>query len=185
MATTHAAAVETEDAALVRAAQVDRGAFGALYERYLPRVYQYLRGYTRSDEDAADLTQQAFLKALDGLATYDERKAPFAGWLFRVARNVATDAHRRRRDTVSLALLPELPQVRADDPEAAALRREALARLRGLLAELSPELRELIWLRFVADLGVDEVATAVGKSPDAVRKQLSRTLKALGEGYDE
>jgi RNA polymerase sigma-70 factor (ECF subfamily) len=175
----------SDDPALVRAARTEPDAFGALYDRYFPRVYGYLRGYTQSDEDAADLAQQVFLRALGGLPRYSERKGPFGAWLFAIARNAATDAHRRRRAAVSLRFVPELAEPAAHGPEAVALRHEALARLRTLLLELDPEQRELIWLRFVGELGVEEIAGVVGKSPGAVRKQLSRTLQRLGERYDE
>src|SRR5579875_2591933 len=92
------------DEALVRRAQADAVAFAPLYERYLPRVYRYLYARTHDPDDAADLTQTVFVRALAGLPAYRPRGLPFAAWLFRIARNVATDAHRRRdrRPTESL-----------------------------------------------------------------------------------
>ncbi|HEY7355449.1 MAG TPA: sigma-70 family RNA polymerase sigma factor, partial [Ktedonobacterales bacterium] len=80
--------VEGDEAALVAAAQADPAAFDALYQRYLARVYRYLRAHVGSDDEAADLTQQVFLKALDALPRYRPRGAPFAAWLFQIARHV-------------------------------------------------------------------------------------------------
>lgn len=175
-----------DDSVLVQDAQTESEAFGQLYDRYLIRVYGYLRKHTESDEDAADLTQQVFLQALNGLQGYDERKASFATWLFKIARNVSTDAYRRRHESVSWENLPETPrQTAGDDPEAATIRRESLILLRALLSDLSLDKRELLWLRFGADLGLQEIATVVGKTPAAVHKQLTRTLRTLKEGYHE
>ena len=110
-------AVHGTEAALVRAAQDDPAAFGALYDRYLDRVYSYARARTANEEDAADLAHQVFQRALEALPRYRAQSAPFAAWLFRIARNAAIDRHRRRRATVSWDFVPEALQPVADqDP---------------------------------------------------------------------
>ena len=178
--------VESDEAALVAAAQADPAAFDALYQRYLARVYRYLRAHVGSDDEAADLTQQVFLKALDALPRYRPRGAPFASWLFQIARHVAADAHRRRRPMLAWDALPEaLHPLAAQEPEAAALRLEALAQLGTLLDRLDARKRELLALRFAAGLTAPEIAKVVGKRPDAVKKQLSRTIQMLKEQYHE
>ncbi len=183
---THPNDDEGDDAELVESARLDPSAFGDLYRRYLTRVYRYVRTRASSDEEAADLTQQVFLQAFDALPHYRERGNPFAAWLFRIARNVTTDAHRRRRETVAWDLLPEAlhPTVEGG-AEAEVLRRESLLRLRGLLAELDPEKREVVALHFVARLTLREIGVTIGKSEDAVQKQLSRTIHRLKEQYRE
>jgi RNA polymerase sigma-70 factor (ECF subfamily) len=178
--------VESDEAALVVAAQADLTAFDALYRRYLERVFRYLRAHVGSDDEAADLAQQVFLKALDALPRYRPRGTPFAAWLFQIARHVAADAHRRRRPTVTWDVVPEaLHPLDEQEPEEALLRREALARLGELLARLDAPKRELLALRFAAGLTAPEIAKVVGKSPDAVKKQLSRTIQMLKEHYRE
>src|SRR5215469_1380923 len=178
--------VESDEAALVAAAQADPLAFDALYRRYLARVYRYMRAHMGSDDEAADLTQQAFLKALDALPRYRPRGTPFAAWLFQIARHVAADAHRRRRPTVAWDALPEaLHPLEEQEPEAAVLRMEALAQLAAVLARLNAPKRELLALRFAAGLTAPEIANVVGKSPDAVKKQLSRTIQLLKEYFRE
>ena len=59
-----------DDEALVEAARRDPEAFGVLYQRYLPQIYRYLRARTGNADDAADLAQQVFLKALAALPGY-------------------------------------------------------------------------------------------------------------------
>lgn len=174
----------TDEAGRIAAAQADPAAFAALYRRYLPRVYRYLRARAPAPEDAADLTQQVFLQALDALPAYRPSGAPFAAWLFRIARHAAIDADRRRRPALDVAALPEVLHP-ADEhgPEAIILRHEALAHLGALLRRLDAEKRELLALRFGAGLSATEIATVVGKRPEAVKKQLTRILHALKEQY--
>lgn len=175
---------ESDEIALVRAAQVEPAAFAEVYRRYLTRMYHYLRIRTNSEEDASDLTQQVFLQALIALPKYQERGTPFAAWLFRIARNVATDAHRRRRDTLDWHLLSATYQLpREQEPDAIMLQSESLRRLHELLDRLDPEKRELMALRFAAGLTASEIAAVIGKSEAAVHKRLARTLQVLREQY--
>jgi RNA polymerase sigma-70 factor (ECF subfamily) len=175
-----------DDAAQVQAAQGDPAAFAPLYRRYQDRVYRYLRTRTGQDEDAADLTQQVFLRALDSLSQYRPRRGSFAAWLFRIARNVATDWHRRQRRTVTWDLVPEALQPVADhDLEAGLLRREAVARLRALFDELDANKQEVLVLRFAAQLTIAEIAATIGKSEAATQKILLRTIQTLQESYHD
>lgn len=175
-----------DESALVAAAQRDPHAFGPLYRHYLARVYRYVRAHVATEDDAADLTQQVFLRALDAMPTYTPRGVPFSAWLFRLARNTTIDAHRRQRPTVTWEALPEaLHPLAACEPEADVLQQEARARLRALLETLSQEQRDLLALRFAAQLSSAEIAGVVGRSPAAVKKQLTRILHALKERYDD
>jgi RNA polymerase sigma-70 factor (ECF subfamily) len=171
------------DDALVIAAQADPAAFDVVYDRYLPRVYRYLAARASSPEEAADLSQAVFLKAFHGLRGYRPGKAPFASWLFRIARNVAVDAHRRKRPVVAWTTVPDIHSDQAASPEDALLRTERLAELRAALATIEPEKRELLALRFAGGLTATEISPLVGKSPEAVKKQLQRTLRELKEHY--
>lgn len=177
-----------DDAALAARARDDVDAFGTLYERYVDRIYAYPRARAASPEEAADLTQEVFLRAFDAVAHYQPGRASFATWLFRIARNAATDAHRRRKPTVAWDLLPAMLQPIAEgDPEAGALRAEASAHLRAMLERCDARTRELLVLRYAAGLSIAEIAPIVGKSEAAVKKGLTRalrTLRALKEQYD-
>ncbi|HET8841201.1 MAG TPA: sigma-70 family RNA polymerase sigma factor, partial [Ktedonobacteraceae bacterium] len=141
----------SDEATLIEKAQQDPTAFGELYQRYLDRIYLYLRTRLPSDEDAADMAQQVFLKALDALPEYHYRGLPFAAWLFQIARNALTDSYRRQRKTISWEGVPEssvsLPE---QNPETGLLYQERIAQLRKLLDNLDPAKRELLALRFAA-----------------------------------
>lgn len=176
-----------DESALVEAAQDSPTAFGVLYHRYLNRIYAYLRARCANAEDAADLTQQVFLRALDALPSYrGTRDGAFAAWLFRIARNVAVDDHRRHHGTIAWDLLPEALQPAMEhDLAADLLRREASERLRHLFAQLDADTRELLLLRFAARLSIAELAAVVGKSEAATQKKLFRAIRALKERYDD
>ncbi|HXC77595.1 MAG TPA: sigma-70 family RNA polymerase sigma factor [Candidatus Acidoferrum sp.] len=177
-----AAVADDDEAALVRAAQERPEAFAALYERHVDAIYRYLQVRAGTD-DAADLTQQVFLKAFAGLPKYKARGLPFSAWLFRIARNLAADRHRSRFRTPE-ELLPGVAQPgSAANPEETALRTEMYERLRSLLAELDLEKRELLALRFAAGLSSRQIAGVTGRSEAAVKKQLTRILRTLKEKY--
>ena len=179
---------EASDATLVARATSDDGAarvaaFGVLYSRYVERIYAYVRSRTINREDAADLTQQVFLQALAALPRYQQGSTPFVAWLFRIARNCAASFHRRTQTTISWDALPiECRPEEADDPIARTiLAREDRAYLHALLESLPIETREMLALRFAADLSASEIAAVLGKREGAVKKRLARAMQILKE----
>ncbi|MGH2478558.1 MAG: RNA polymerase sigma factor [Ktedonobacteraceae bacterium] len=177
---------EDAEQALVEQAKTNSAAFGVLYERYVMYVYHYLRTRVETDEDARDLTQQVFLQAFDALPNYRARGIPFKAWFFQIASHLATDTHRRRKKQVTWDLVPEAMHALSEqNPETLLLEHEARAHLRQLLLGLNTYNRELLALRFAAQLSSPEIATVVGKSPAAVKKQLTRLLQTLKEAFDE
>ncbi len=208
----HGATGDEDEVALICAAQEHPPAFAPLYQRYRDRIHAYLRTRAATAEDAADLTQQVFLQALDALPRYRARGAPFAAWLFRIARNAAANHHRRHRQTIAWDLVPEalhpfaaqdpdarivrgatvnwdqtsgISRVGEGDPAAEVLRRDDLAHLAALVNALEPAKRELLILRFVAGLSTPEIARVVGKSEAATKKQIWRSLQTLKEQYHD
>jgi RNA polymerase sigma-70 factor, ECF subfamily len=171
-----------DEVVLIEAAKLDPAAFEPLYQRYMMRIYRYLCLRVRNTEDAADLTQQVFLKVLHALPGYRVRGVPFAAWLFRIAHDTVCDAYRREKRTMSWDFIPDDELLATDvDPELLILQREQLERLIHLLYQLDPSKQELLALRFSAGLSGAEIALVVGKSQAAVNKQLTRTLHYLKE----
>lgn len=176
---------EIAEAQLIERAQGgDASAFEELYRRHLRRVFHYLLTYTETIDDATDLTQHVFLRALEALPRYRHGGIPFSAWLFRIARNAATDTYRRQRKTLPWEHLPVAWEPFTDeDPESLTLRLEALNRLRLLVAQLSPQKQEMLYLRFAGELTAAEIGAVVGKSEAAVQRQLSRTIQRLKGRY--
>ncbi len=175
------------EAELVREAQFNHSAFATIYELHHATIYRYLFTCTGNSEDAADLTQQVFLKALTSLRTYNSSKGALITWLFAIAHNCALNFVKRRKiassaawDISQQALVDAIP---ASDPEAEILRQEASAKLHTLLARLDYRKRELLALRFVSGLTTAQIATIVGKSQAGVKKQITRLLQDLRKEY--
>lgn len=162
----------------------DHEDFAALYERHLPDIYSYLLAHSGSEEDAADLAQQVFTKALGALPRYRQRGIPVSVWLFRIAHNVMVDYHRRKRPTVTWETLPESSHPASpDNVEAAVIGREDVERLVTVLARIEPEKRGLLALRFAAGLTIHEIATILDRRDAAVRSELRRLLRVLHEEF--
>src|SRR5690349_18157134 len=76
--------------------------FEAVYQSELPRVYNFFRYQLGDDQLAEDLTAATFEKAWRHRRRYQKDRASFSTWLFTIARRIATDDYRKRRNTVSL-----------------------------------------------------------------------------------
>lgn len=173
-----------DDASLVQQAMTSRAAFDELYRCYQPRIYRYLLTYASTPEDAADLTQHVFLRVLEALPSYRQQGIPFGAWLFRIARNAATDSYRRTRRSYSWEHVSEGNHPLAESElEGDAVQRESLNQLRVLVGQLDPLKQEMLALRFTGGLTSAEIGLVVGKSEAAVKKQLTRTLRSLQEAY--
>jgi RNA polymerase sigma-70 factor (ECF subfamily) len=160
----------TEDARLVRAARDgDEGAFGRLYERYV-RVVHGLLLARAPRADVEDLVQDVFLTAWRRLESLRDPSA-FGGWLAMIARNRATDFHRRAVDSVELS--DKLASV-----EAVSARSEALGVLQ-MIRSLPEAYRETLVLRLVEGLTGPEIADRTGLTAASVRVNLHRGMKLL------
>jgi RNA polymerase sigma-70 factor (ECF subfamily) len=176
----------TDEAAMIEHACNDPAAFEPIYHRYRERIYWYIRARTLHEEDAVDLAQQVFVHALGALRQYRRRQGTVAAWLFGIAHHAAIDYHRRTRPTIAWQNVPPaLHPHDGHDLEADAERNESLARLRQVLAALPDDKRELLALRYAGGLAIVEVAAVIGKSAEATRKQLTRTLQHLEECYHD
>ncbi len=167
---------------VVRARCGDTEAFRTLYAHYFPRVYAYVAYRVGRAQDAEDITADVFMKAVAGLAQFEDRGAgAFGGWLFRIAHNQVALFYRRQRRAGEPVALDELPDVPSGDllPELAVQRKERFARLRALILALAPRRREVVLLRFFGGLRNQEIAEALGLDERTVAAHLSRGLDDL------
>ena len=133
--------------------------FTELYEHYLPKVFRYI-SYRVGDMDLAeDLTSVVFEKALTKIDSYRSNKASFSTWLMTVARNTVIDHYRvkSRKLTISIEETLEIASEEAS-PEEEVIRKEELQRLGTYLRELSQQEREIISLKFGAELTNRQIA---------------------------
>jgi RNA polymerase sigma-70 factor (ECF subfamily) len=174
-----------EDAVLElvdRARAGDRAARQKLYRQHVNRVFRTVRGILRSHAEAEDVTQDAMLAALTSLDRYSPRSGTrFAAWLTTIAINTARRRFRRRRP--ELTVTGELPDVPgdSDDPGGDLDRARQRTALLRALAELEPREREIVSLRYGAELDASEIAAQLNLAPANVRKILERLRARLSD----
>ena len=175
--------VSEPEESLVARARTDAEAFGALYERYVDQIYQYIYYRTGNHQDAQDLTSRTFVRALQNVQRYRQRGVPFAAWLYRIAHNLVANWHRDRSNR-RLVGLDEAMVTRGT--EAAPVRRAEKSEREQVLLEairtLSPDRQQLLILKFAEGMSNAQIGRTMGKSEGAVKSLYHRTLVALRTG---
>ena len=169
-----------DEKTLLLAAQEDQEAFGALYERYVGRIYNYIYYRTGNQHDAEDLTARVFFRALRHIEHYTDRGLPFSAWLYRIAHNLVANWHRdnSRRKEVPL---DEIILVRqgSEHPEILLMQSEEQDSLLEIIRGLPPERQQLLILKFVEHLSNAEIGQIMGRSEGAVKSLYHRTLLSM------
>lgn len=176
-------AMTMDDRSLVSLAQQGDGeAFALLVQRHQKMVYNLALGKTGSHHDAEEITQNAFLKAWQGLPQF-QGKAAFSSWLYRLTLNAATDFLRQRGRHAKVVSLsdPDLPPIPDQSPtpeerSAAEADRQALWQAIEALPE---QQRTILLLREIDGLSYKEIALTLDLEEGTVRSRLSRSRKVL------
>ncbi len=156
--------------------------WSALYAEQLPRIYNYFRYRVGDGPEAEDLTSITFEKAWRARDRYRKDLAGFGTWLFAIAKNVAIDPRRARRD---LRPLDDAEHVSAGrTPEDDAVHGSDVARLTSLLETLGDRERELVALKYGAGLTNRAIARQTGLSESNVGTILHRTVVGLRARWD-
>ncbi len=163
-------------AAVERARAGDRSAFDSLVRKYEPALRALALRYVRSEHDAQDVVQLAFVRAFERIASF-RGDSHFKTWLYRITVNLALDhARGGKRETVPIeddvAFTNSLGTERL---VAAEIWRKVGARL----AELPPRQRLVVELRVYHDLSFEEIAALVGSSEDAAKMNYHHGMKRL------
>jgi RNA polymerase sigma-70 factor (ECF subfamily) len=153
-------------------------AFERLYVELAPVVGGYLRLQGAAEPD--DLTSEAFLGVFGRLASFEGSEQQFRSWVFTIAHRRLIDERRRavRRPTIMTADTDLLDRA-GGDVEQDAFAVLGTARVYELCADLSDDQREVLILRVVGDLTVEQVAAIIDKSVGAVKALQRRALQAL------
>ena len=162
-----------------RAIKGDGEAFAELYERHFDGIYRYIYLRLRDQSEAEDLTQEVFVKALEAIGSYKWRNLPFAPWLFRIAHNRVIDYFRKQGKVEKVPLEDDMPLVSKSNPALTAERELEIEELINNVEKLSPAQREVISLRFGAELSVAEAAKVLGKNEGTVKALQYNGIMAL------
>ena len=175
------ARMDARDEALVgRAAAGDSNAFAELYDRHERAAYNLCYRITGSREDAADATQETFLKVLERLPRLEGRELNFGAYVMTAARNASYDLLERRKRATPTDEVPDA--VDPEVPERGALREAHQEQIRVANLGLPPRQREVLALRELQDLSYDEVAQIMGMNQNSVAQLISRARINLRDG---
>ena len=173
--------VTTASTATLPAAAARALDFDALYRDARDDVFAYTATLLRDSAAAEDVTAQAFERAYQRRSRFDARRGSPRAWLFGIARNAALDELRRRKRAAT-AEMPPPPQNPSPD-EAAQLAAERDA-VRRALGSLPARDRELIALKYHADLSNAEIAEVLGVNANHAGTLLHRAMTKLREAVD-
>jgi RNA polymerase sigma-70 factor (ECF subfamily) len=177
----------------VIAARADAAAFGKLFDTDLPRIYEFFARRVEDRQVAEELTTATFERAL-GVFRDGAARASFGGFLYRVAASAVVDHARRRRKPIPRDRRASDLDALGDRDAAAAIANDAAtrafaaaidrSRLRQAFTRLSDEDRNLIVLRYLDGLEIDELCAVTGASRQALAVSLHRALRALRASID-
>jgi len=165
------------DEALEAARDGDARGFDALFRALSGSVTAYLRA--RNVDDAEDLANEVFLRAFRTLSTFRGDADRFRSWLFTIAHHAAIDDRRRFARRVTPVPLGTDHPAMGGDVEDEVFAGLADDRVRALLGHLSPDKRDVLLLRIVADLTAEQTAATLDKSYEAVKALQRRGLASL------
>ena len=169
------------DADLVGRAQGgDVDAVGELYDAHHEHIFRYVWSRVRDQQLAEDLTGETFTRMVGNLAGYRPTDVPFRAWLYRIARNLIVDYYRKEDGRSSLPLAyAENISGGGNHPGPLVEQKLVVEHVQEALAQIDPLQRDVILLRFVAGLPLQEVALSLDKTVAAVKSLQHRGLKSL------
>jgi RNA polymerase sigma-70 factor (ECF subfamily) len=165
----------------------DTRAFEVLLRRYEPLVFRTAARYLRNEQDAEEACQDVFLRVFHGLPRFEERSA-FRTWLFRIVANVcaARFARLKKQAAKQAEFLTAASRQMMRMPEPVA---GELEPIRGTVGEglemLPPDDRQILILRHISELSLEELAETLGISVSAAKMRLYRAERRLALAYDQ
>ncbi len=161
------------------AAEVASGSLAAFEElvcRYSPRLFHFLRPRVRADQDIEDLIQDTFLKAYRNIDRYNP-EFKFSTWMYTVAVRLAISHYRANKPKD----LSSIPNHNSADPQDIVTRKQQSQRIWACARSLHTKQHEVLWLRYMEDMAVKEIASVMNKTQVQVRVLLHRARLNLGK----
>ncbi len=157
----------------------DSEAFAFFYDQYMTRVYRFVYIRVSDKAVAQDITQDIFLKTWQHLVDKKDIQN-FGAFIFRVARNAVIDFYRlSRRQELPLEYADETEDPYTDQKTDSIDKSIDLQSLLDLLQKMKPEYQEVLILRYVEDLSIDDIAQIMQKDKNNIRVLIHRALNKL------
>ncbi len=162
----------------IKAAIKDPKRFATIYEKYYLQIFKYVYQRVNSEEDAADITSQVFVKAMVNLKKYQFRGLPFSSWLYRVAQNELNQLFRKnkykRTINAKTEQLHELIEETEDDRYP-----EQMQQVTKAMRALNPNDMELIEMRFFEQRSFKEIGEIADMTENNAKVKTFRALQKL------
>lgn len=167
----------------------DESAYAELMERYRESIYYMLLKMVNNEDDAEDLTIEAFGKAFSRLQQYQPNYA-FSTWMFKIASNNCIDFIRKQRRKKTMSIDTGLTnddgesltfdiESEGRDPEEELIREQKIIAMREIVSKLKPRYKELILLRYFKEYSYEEISEELGIPLGTVKAQLFRAREFL------
>lgn len=185
----------SEDVLVSRCRAGNMAAFGQLIEMYQDRLFNAIFRMVSNYDDAQELTQEAFVRALKGIKRF-RGNSRFYTWLFRIGMNLSIN-HRRRQKVRPIATgesvprggqaaaLLELADEKGTSPLREAQIKERHQQVLDALDRLEPQVRAIIVLRDIEQLGYAEIAGILEVPTGTVKSRLFRARMAVRQQFSE
>ncbi|PHX85053.1 MAG: RNA polymerase subunit sigma-24 [Opitutia bacterium] len=184
--------VALDHALVLRFKNGDQAAFDEMVSRYWDRIYSMVHQLLRNQQDAEEVTQDAFIRAHRGLVNFRGDSA-FSTWLYQIATNLARNRYwywwRRKRDkSVSFdapvsydndTTLAEIIPAEVESPDDITVTSEFVARIGKGMERLSAKHREILTMRNIQNLSYEEIAAILHISVGTVKSRIARARESL------
>ncbi len=151
----------------------------SMYIEYFPKIYNYVFFKILHKEQTEEIVSIVFLKVIEKIDIFDETKASFATWIYRIAQNSLIDYYRTRRDQVPIDENKDvLPPVDFKG-EMELIKNETRKEVYKALCELDAKTREIISMRYFGEMTVREISKALSMNESTVSSVHVRGLKKL------
>ena len=168
----------SEHELLERARRFDRVALGIIYDHYSPALYRYAARLLGNADAAEECVAEVFSRFLHALKNGGGPNEHLQAYLYRIAHNWITDQWRRAPPS-AVSLDANVSRDAHTTPDQMLSQQWDQARVRAALAQLTPEQRQVIVLKFVEELDNAEIAAALNKPVGAIKSLQHRALAAL------
>ncbi|MFA6295153.1 MAG: RNA polymerase sigma factor [Candidatus Paceibacterota bacterium] len=177
---------KTDNELIVDCKNHDEQAFRELMDRYMKQIFNFTKQYSKTTEDAEDITQDTFLKVWKYIGRYT-RDRSFKPWLYMIARNTALDFLKKKK---SLSF-SELDDIENDlfftdtvvdnepSPEELFANSVIIKELSKVMEDIHPDHRAILVMHYHEDMTFDEISTIIGKPMNTVKSWHRRALIKL------
>jgi RNA polymerase sigma-70 factor, ECF subfamily len=171
---------------LVLKAKSSVEAFGRLYDLYVDDIFRYVFYRIGSSEDAEDITALVFEKALKTIKSFEWQGFRYSAFLYKVAHNLIIDKYKKVKESISIENLDfEIQDETEGEQLDIATDSINIGKLHKAIGELSDEQREVVYLRYIKELSIQETMDITGKTIDSVKSLAKRGLEKLKELFND